>query len=153
MSVIADGTNGPASGNVFGLVVLVIVMVPVTPTVLAGVGFNTGVIGETLTVASVSWPLSGTVLPTPPVGVTVRVAVLSPCNVVDCVMKLGLKTTLITQLSPVASVVPAQVLDAMLKLAVLHPPPAGIFVHVIVALPLPAANVTGTVPELITCTS
>src|SRR5216683_1262519 len=57
VSVIADGTNGPASGNVFGLVVLVIVMVPVTPTVLAGVGFNTGVIGETLTVASVSWPL------------------------------------------------------------------------------------------------
>jgi len=50
---------------------------------------------------------------------TFRLAVLNACDVL-----VGLKTTLITQLSPAPSVVPAQVesgLGWMLKLAVLGP--------------------------------
>jgi len=55
------GMYGPASGFVFGFIVLVIVMVPVTGRVLAGVAVNAGVIGETVIVAIVSWPLSATI--------------------------------------------------------------------------------------------
>jgi len=60
-------TYGPASGlpfgvvGVTGMIVLVIVLVPVTATVLAGFAVNAGVSGETLIVAIVSWPLSATV--------------------------------------------------------------------------------------------
>ena len=76
---------------------------------------------------------------------TARFAFLSACDVL-----MGLKTTLITQLPPVPSVAPAQVLDRMVKLATLHPvaTPA----QLIAALPLPL-NVSGALPELITCTS
>jgi hypothetical protein len=80
-----------------------------------------------------------------PLTVTTRLAFLCACDVL-----VGLKTTLMMQLSPAASVVPAQKLDAMVKLDVLHP--VATFVQLIVALPVPL-NSSGTLPELITCTS
>src|SRR5207253_10640403 len=61
VSVMAEVMYGPASALVFGLIVLVSVLVPVTATVLAGVAVNAGVSGDTLTVAIVSWPLSATI--------------------------------------------------------------------------------------------
>ena len=61
VSVMAVGTYGPASAFVFGFVVLVTVIVPVFAVALAGLVVNAGVIGETLIVAIVSWPLSATV--------------------------------------------------------------------------------------------
>ena len=72
VSVIAVGTIGPASTLVPAgqgaarqrVAVFVTVMVPVIATVLAGVGFITGVVcvaGETANVAIVSWPVSDTV--------------------------------------------------------------------------------------------
>ena len=62
VTVMAVGTNRPALAFVRAIV-LVSVMVPVTATVLAGVGVSTpaGVIGETLIVATVSWAVSETV--------------------------------------------------------------------------------------------
>src|SRR5207245_9646450 len=71
-SVIAVGTIGPASTLVPAgqgaarqrVAVFVTVMVPVIATVLAGVGFITGVVcvaGETANVAIVSWPVRNTV--------------------------------------------------------------------------------------------
>src|SRR5882757_2760604 len=61
VSKIAVGMYGPASGFVFGLIVLVTVMVPVFTVALAGAVVNAGVIGETVMVAIVSWPLSATI--------------------------------------------------------------------------------------------
>ena len=61
LSVMAVGRYGPASGFVFGLIVLVIVIVPVFAVALAGFVVNAGVIAETVIVAIVSWPLSATV--------------------------------------------------------------------------------------------
>ena len=115
------GTHGPASGFVVGFIVLVMVIVPVCATVLAGVVVNAGVSGAMLIVAIVSWPVSETNSAAPlPTGFTSRVAFLAACDVL-----MGLKTTLTTQLSPGARVdVPGptrQVLDWMVKLAMLHP--------------------------------
>ena len=72
VNVIAVGIYGPASTLVPAgqgaarqrVLVFVTVMVPVTATVLAGVGFIAGVVpvvGETPIVAIVSWPVSDTV--------------------------------------------------------------------------------------------
>jgi hypothetical protein len=60
---------GPASRFVPGaqgaarqrVIVLVTVMVPVFAVAVAGVVVNAGLIGETVIVAIVSWPLSGTI--------------------------------------------------------------------------------------------
>jgi len=120
-SLMTVGTHGPASilepagqgAAAQGLRILVMVMVPVTATVLAGFAVNAGVIAETLRTAIESWPVRETNSAAPlPTGFTLRVAFLAACDVL-----MGLKTTLITQLAPGASVdVPPptkQVLDKM----------------------------------------
>jgi len=56
----AVGRYGPASRFVFGFIVFLTVMVPVFAVAVAGFVVNAGVIGETVSVAIVSWPLSGT---------------------------------------------------------------------------------------------
>ena len=99
---------------------MVTVIVPVTAAVLAGVADIAGVpagahipppvpeqlAGVTAIVASESWPVSATVVLTPPAVITrlaflIPVVALLPFKTVD-----GLKTTVIMQLCPAPSVTP-----------------------------------------------
>src|SRR6516162_1088141 len=149
VSVMAFGIHGPASTFVFGLAVLVIVMVPAFTTVLlAPPAVKAGVSGEMVSVAMESWAVSETNSAAPlPTGFTLRVAFRCACDVL-----IGLNTTLTRQLCPGASVVvpvPAkQVLDAMVKLGMLHP-----VVTLVHEMPMEVElNASATLPVLMTWT-
>src|SRR5438874_11994464 len=97
-------------------------------------------------VAMLSRPVSETsVAPPLATGFTLSVAFVASCDLL-----MGLKAPLITQLCPGASVYTPpptkQVLDRMVKLAVLHP--VVTFVHEIEKEA--ALNDSGTLPELMT---